>query len=66
MRYIPQSRYSFEEICEQCKNAINRIPTISTPDDDSFYDELLQFASYRELIGVSDVRPMKDYGSLVK
>lgn len=51
MRYIPQSRYTFDEIVEQCHAAINRIPTDSTPNDDSFYNELLQFEEYRELIG---------------
>jgi hypothetical protein len=50
MRYIPQSRYTFDEIVQQCYDAINRIPTVSTSDDDSFYDELLQFETYRELI----------------
>jgi hypothetical protein len=50
MRYLPMSSYSFDEICKQCSDAINRIPTVSTPYDDSFYDELLQFEEYRELI----------------
>jgi hypothetical protein len=50
MRYIPQSQYTFDEIVQQCYDAINRIPTVSTPDDDSFYNELLQFEEYRELI----------------
>ena len=51
MRYIPQSKYSFDEIVQQCYDAINRIPTNSKPSDDDFYSELLQFEEYRELIG---------------
>lgn len=51
MRYIPQSKYSFDEIVQQCHNAINRVPTVSTENDSEFYDELLQFEEYRELIG---------------
>ena len=50
MRYIPSSHYTFDEIVQQCYDAINRIPTMSTPNDDSFYNELLQFEEYRELI----------------
>jgi hypothetical protein len=50
MRYVPSSSYTFDEIVQQCYDAINRIPTMSTPNDDSFYNELLQFEEYRELI----------------
>lgn len=50
MRYIPQSKYTFDEIVEQCRNAINSIPTASTEYDEQFYDELLQFEQYHSLI----------------
>lgn len=52
MRYIPQSKYTFDEIVQQCYDAINRIPAVSQIDDDKLYDELMQFESYRKLIGV--------------
>jgi hypothetical protein len=43
MRYIPQSRYSFEEICKQCSDAINR-PVESTPAASPVrYADVLQF-----------------------
>jgi len=43
MRYIPQSRYSFEEICKQCSDAINR-PSQSTPVVAPVeYGQVLQF-----------------------
>jgi len=43
MRYIPQSRYSFEEICQQCSDAINR-PAVLTPAAPPVrYAEVLQF-----------------------
>ena len=46
MRYIPQSRYSFDEICKQCSDAINR-PVRSTPAPAPVeYAEVLQF--YRQ------------------
>lgn len=42
MRYIPQSQYSFEEICEQCYNAINRPSVIESAlkYDDHLYNEI--------------------------
>jgi hypothetical protein len=43
MRYIPQSRYSFEEICKQCSDAINR-PVESKPVAPPVeYGQVLQF-----------------------
>jgi hypothetical protein len=43
MRYIPQSRYSFDEICKQCSDAINR-PSQSTPAPAPVeYGQVLQF-----------------------
>lgn len=43
MRYIPMSKYSFEEICQQCSDAINR----TSPEPD-FYDELCEFEEWEE------------------
>ena len=53
MHNITASRYTFDEIVQQCFDAINRIPTVSTSSDDSFYNELLQFEEYRILIGLA-------------
>jgi len=42
MRYIPMSQYTFEEICEQCHNAINR-PTVIREElkyDEHLYNEI--------------------------
>jgi hypothetical protein len=42
MRYIPMSQYTFEEICEQCYNAINR-PTViraALKYDEHLYNEI--------------------------
>ena len=41
MRYIPSSRYTLDEIAEQCRAAINRAPQQQYPD--SLYDEVLEF-----------------------
>jgi predicted DNA-binding protein YlxM (UPF0122 family) len=42
MRYIPQSKYSFEEICEQCRSAINR-PVENTQHRIVSYNDILHF-----------------------
>ena len=42
MRYIPQSRYSFDEICKQCSDAINR-PVVVQQQRTDLYDEVLHF-----------------------
>ena len=42
MRYIPMSTYSFDEIVEQCRNAISKAPK-ETPD---FYDEVCEFEEW--------------------
>jgi len=49
MRYIPQSRYSFDEICKQCSDAINRKPDIIQKRT-VCYDDILHF--YRNEYGV--------------
>ena len=45
MRYIPQSRYSFDEICKQCSDAINR-PVNDTQDRTDVYSEVRKFYRY--------------------
>lgn len=47
MRYIPQSKYSFEEICEQCYNAINR-PVSDKISQTVEYDEVRKFLHYAD------------------
>lgn len=42
MRYIPQSRYSFDEICKQCSDAINR-PVVVNQKRTVSYDDVLHF-----------------------
>ena len=49
MRYIPQSRYSFDEICKQCSDAINR-PVVIKQKRIVSYDDILHF--YRNEYGV--------------
>jgi len=43
MRYIPQSRYSFDEICKQCSDAINRPAQQQQPKQTVSYAEVLHF-----------------------
>ena len=43
MRYIPMSQYTFEEICEQCRSAINRPVQYQQPKQTVSYVEVLQF-----------------------
>jgi hypothetical protein len=61
MRYIPQSKYSFDEICEQCRNAVNRVAEVKQ-DSTDLYTEIRKFYHYDDAYSV---RPMKDYGSLI-
>lgn len=42
MRYIPQSKYSYEEILEQCMSAIKKTEEID------FYDELCEFEEWKD------------------
>lgn len=48
MRYIPQSKYSFDEIVQQCYDAINRIPDVNV--NDSECEELYQNQEFLSLI----------------
>ena len=43
MRYIPQSKYSFDDICKQCYDAINRPRTVNIKPITVSYDEVLHF-----------------------
>jgi hypothetical protein len=53
MRYIPSSRYTLDEIAEQCRLAVLRASN-DTQNSSDLYTEVCKFHS------------MKDYGSLVK
>jgi hypothetical protein len=68
MRYIPQSKYTFDEICEQCRAAINR-PVSDTQERTDVYAEVRKFYRYNENAKFwsydAPVFNMKDYGSLI-
>jgi hypothetical protein len=62
MRYIPSSRYTLDEIADQCRQAVLRAQgnnNCQTVD----YTEVRKFFRYDDAYSV---RPMKDYGSLIK
>ena len=42
MRYIPQSKYSFDDICKQCYDAINRPPSVTIKPITVSYTEVLK------------------------
>jgi hypothetical protein len=46
MRYIPQSRYTFDEIVEQCRSAINRPTQQQQPLHTVDYSEVRKFFRY--------------------
>ena len=46
MRYIPQSRYTFDEICKQCSDAINRPTQQLQPVSVVDYSEVRKFFRY--------------------
>lgn len=46
MRYIPQSKYSFDEICKQCSDAINRPSSVNIKPITVSYDEVRKFYHY--------------------
>ena len=48
MRYIPQSRYTFDEICKQCSDAINRPTQQQQPVTVNVYDEVRKFYRYND------------------
>ena len=49
MRYIPQSRYSFDEICKQCFDAINRPPSVKKVSTVPYNEVQRFFAKWEEL-----------------
>ena len=49
MRYIPQSKYSFDEIVEQCRAAINR-PVSDNQDRTDLYTEVRKFYRYDDAL----------------
>ena len=51
MRYIPQSQYTFDEICKQCSDAINRPSVVIKPITVS-YDEVRKFYRYADTLAV--------------
>ena len=48
MRYIPQSQYSFDEICQQCSDAINRPAVSHKPVVADVYSEVRKFYHYND------------------
>jgi hypothetical protein len=46
MRYIPMSQYSFDEICEQCRAAVNRSAANDTQDSTDVYAEVRKYYHY--------------------
>lgn len=46
MRYIPQSQYTFDEICKQCYDAINRPQSVTVKPITVSYDEVRKFYHY--------------------
>ena len=48
MRYIPQSRYTFDEICKQCSDAINRPATVNIKPITDVYSEVRKFYRYND------------------
>ena len=46
MRYIPQSQYTFDEICKQCSDAINRPAVSKKPVRSVDYSEVRKFFRY--------------------
>jgi hypothetical protein len=48
MRYIPQSRYTFDEIVEQCRSAINRPTQQQQPVTVNVYNEVRKFYRYND------------------
>jgi hypothetical protein len=48
MRYIPQSQYTFDEICQQCRDAINRPVQHHKPVTTNVYSEVRKFYRYHD------------------
>jgi len=65
MRYIPSSRYTLDQIAEQCRAAINRPVEYQQPVSTVDYSEWI-FKSPLSLGYDAPVFHMKDYPSLVR
>jgi len=65
MRYIPSSRYTLDQIAEQCRAAINRPVEYQQPVSTVDYSEWT-FKSSSSLGYDAPVFHMKDYPSLVR
>ena len=63
MRYIPMSKYSFDEIVDQCRQAVLRASN-DTQDSSDLYTEVRKFYRY-DTPKVCKFHSMKDYGSLI-
>ena len=50
MRYIPQSKYTFDEICKQCSDAINRPREYQQPKLKVSYAEVRKFFHYDDAL----------------
>ena len=48
MRYIPSSRYTLDQIAEQCRAAINRPSQCHKPVAVNVYDEVRKFYRYND------------------
>jgi len=70
MRYIPSSRYTLDQIAEQCRAAINRPAHYQKPVVVNVYDEVRKFHRYDNTAKFwsydAPVFHMKDYPSLVR
>jgi hypothetical protein len=53
MRYIPQSKYSFDDICKQCYDAINRPSNVTIKPITVSYDEVRKFYCYADSLAVA-------------
>ena len=49
MRYIPSSRYTLDEIAEQCRAAINRRPSVKQASTVPYNEVQRFFAKWEEL-----------------
>jgi hypothetical protein len=49
MRYLPQSKYSFDEICKQCSDAINKHSNVKQ-DSTDLYTEVRKFYHYDDAL----------------
>lgn len=48
MRYIPSSRYTLDEIADQCRRAVNRRSEFNVTPAPLDYDEIRKYFKYDE------------------